>query len=56
MLLVLRSTAPDKTKATKPWVPGTPEAGQQFGQDVITDAEREALESQMIPPSGNLCH
>jgi hypothetical protein len=48
--------APDKTKATKPWVPGTPEVGQQFGQGVITDAEREALESQMIPPSGNLCH
>jgi glucose dehydrogenase len=28
--------------------------GQQFGNAVPTEAERKALESQMIPPSGNL--
>jgi alcohol dehydrogenase (cytochrome c) len=43
-----------KVKASKPWVPGSPEVGQQFGSAVATDAERKALESQMIPPSGNL--
>jgi alcohol dehydrogenase (cytochrome c) len=43
-----------KVKASKPWVPGTPEVGQQFGNAVPTDDERKALESQMIPPSGNL--
>jgi alcohol dehydrogenase (cytochrome c) len=43
-----------KVKASKPWVPGTPEVGQQFGNAIPTDDERKALESQMIPPSGNL--
>jgi PQQ-dependent dehydrogenase (methanol/ethanol family) len=43
-----------KVKASKPWVPGTPEVGQQFGSAVPTEAERKALESQMIPQSGNL--
>jgi PQQ-dependent dehydrogenase (methanol/ethanol family) len=43
-----------KVKASKPWVPGSAEVGQQFGNAVPTDAERKALESQMIPPSGNL--
>jgi alcohol dehydrogenase (cytochrome c) len=43
-----------KVKATKPWVPGSPEVGQQFGNAVPTDEERKALESQMIPPSGDL--
>jgi alcohol dehydrogenase (cytochrome c) len=43
-----------KTKATKPWIPGTPEVGQQFGSGVVTEAERKALEPQMFTPSGNL--
>src|SRR5262249_351608 len=43
-----------KVKASKPWVPGTPEVGQQFGSAVPTEAERKALESQLIPNSGNL--
>ena len=43
-----------KVKPSKPWVPGTPEVGQQFGNAVPTEAERKALESQMIPNSGNL--
>ena len=43
-----------KVKATKPWVPGSPEVGQQFGSGVPTDEERKALESKMIPQSGNL--
>jgi len=43
-----------KVKPSKPWVPGSPEVGQQFGNAVPTDAERKALASQMIPPSGNL--
>jgi alcohol dehydrogenase (cytochrome c) len=43
-----------KVKETKPWVPGSAEVGQQFGQAVITPAERAALAPQMIPPSGNL--
>jgi len=43
-----------KVKPSKPWVPGTPEVGQQFGNAIPTEAERKALESQMIPPSGNL--
>jgi len=43
-----------KVKPLKPWVPGTPEVGQQFGNAVPTEAERKALESQMIPPSGNI--
>ena len=41
-----------KVKASKPWVPGTPEVGQQFGNAVPTEAERKALESQMIPQVG----
>ena len=32
-----------KVKASKPWVPGTPEVGQQFGNAVPTEAERKAL-------------
>ncbi len=43
-----------KVKTSKPWVPGTPEVGQQFGNAVPTEEERKALESQMIPNSGNL--
>ena len=43
-----------KVKPSKPWVPGTPEVGQQFGNAIPTEAERKALESQMIPNSGNL--
>jgi len=43
-----------KVKPSKPWVPGTPEVGQQFGNAVPTEAERKALQSQMIPNSGNL--
>jgi len=43
-----------KVKPSKPWVPGTPEVGQQFGNAVPTEAERKALASQMIPNSGNL--
>jgi alcohol dehydrogenase (cytochrome c) len=43
-----------KVKPSKPWIPGTPEVGQQFGNAIPTEAERKALESQMIPPSGNL--
>ena len=43
-----------KVKTSKPWVPGTPEVGQQFGNAIPTDEERKALEAQMIPPSGNL--
>lgn len=43
-----------KVKASKPWVPGSAEVGQQFGNAIPTDEERKALESQMIPPSGNL--
>jgi alcohol dehydrogenase (cytochrome c) len=43
-----------KVKASKPWVPGSPEVGQQFGNAVPSDEERKALELQMIPPSGNL--
>jgi alcohol dehydrogenase (cytochrome c) len=43
-----------KNRPTKPWVPGSAEVGQQFAQGVVTPAERAALASQMIPPSGNL--
>ena len=31
-----------KVKPLKPWVPGTPEVGQQFGNAVPTEAERKA--------------
>jgi len=30
-----------KAKPSKPWVPGTPEVGQQFGNAVPTEAERK---------------
>ncbi len=43
-----------KVKSSTPWVPGSPEVGQQFGNAVPTEAERKALEPQMIAPSGNL--
>jgi len=43
-----------KVKPSKPWVPGTPEVGQQFGNAVPTEEERKALAPQMIKPSGNL--
>ena len=43
-----------KVKPSKPWVPGTPEVGQQFGNAIPTEAERKALEPQMIPNSGNI--
>jgi PQQ-dependent dehydrogenase (methanol/ethanol family) len=43
-----------KTRASKPWVPGTPEVGQQFGSAPATAEERAALASQMIPQSGNI--
>ncbi len=43
-----------KTQASKPWVPGTPEVGQQFGSAPVPAADRAALASQMPPSSGNI--
>lgn len=43
-----------KTKPTQPWIPGTPEVGEQFGNGLVTSEDRNALASQMIPNSGNI--
>jgi glucose dehydrogenase len=43
-----------KTQASKPWVPGTPEVGQQFGSAPLTAADRVSLASQMIVATGNI--
>jgi PQQ-dependent dehydrogenase (methanol/ethanol family) len=43
-----------KALASKPWVPGSPAVGQQFGNAPVSAADRAALQKDMVPNSGNI--